>query len=383
MTTVFVSDAVEDERLAFSRSPASISVRFRRWKELSGRYQASLVACGFGVERVLRPEIYQTEAARRIRNVSAGDWHLAVKPIEHIRPFHGIPNVFVCDWPYPEISTSSHGISRFFHQPNLLKAAQVVACCTDFTAQTLRTAGLQRVITLPPYIPVEEPDNSVDNLVLSNDGRRTFVTTADVERPAREVGPTIEGFRQAQAQHGNLRLVIKLLGGEPEVSAEFKRCALKLLSLSGSDDAISFAFDIPGNPSLPDLLRGADFFVCASPAEGLPLPLVQAVLAKVPLVTTMESGIGSILPHGSAVTIPTTRAAADEFDEPMARVMTLTCNRPTAEGICGSIMRALDLDDAARAEMTKACRQVAERRFGLSAFKAGLECLKNYVPMQQ
>jgi hypothetical protein len=150
MPTVFVSDAVLDERLAFGVAPKAASPTLRRWKSLSALYQASLVACGYRVENIQRPEIYQTDIARQVRGVSDGDWHLAIKPIEHIRPFHGIPNVFVCDGPVSELSSRRLPGSPFTDRAGLLARADVVACCSPLTAQSLRNAGIARVVNLPP-----------------------------------------------------------------------------------------------------------------------------------------------------------------------------------------------------------------------------------------
>jgi glycosyltransferase involved in cell wall biosynthesis len=345
-------------------------------------YQASLVACRYDVERVLRPEIYQTEVARRVRKVSDGDWHLAVKPIEHIRPFHGIPNVFVCDWPYPELSTSSHGVSPFFDQVSLLKRAAVVVCCTDFTTRSLSNAGIERVLNLPPYIPRQQRDGSACDLPTRKNGERTFLAVADVDRLSQQLGRTVEGFAMARAQHRNISLLVKLRGGGEQSHDEMRQAASTSLKLSASDDLVAFAFDTPNDPSLGDLLHRADFFICGSAAEGLPSGLIQAMLAGVPLVTTMGAGIGSIVPPGSAVEIPTTNVAADEFDEPLARLMRLTSNRATAEAVCQAILTALDLDDATRARMASTCGKTAEHRFGLAAFRAGLDHVRDYFPVK-
>jgi hypothetical protein len=150
MPTVFVSDAVLDERLAFGDGQTPASPTRARWKSLSRLYSESLVACGYAVENILRPEIYQTDIARQIRGVSEGDWHLAIKPIEHIRPFHGIPNVFVCDGDFSELSSQRQDGSPFTDQVGLLAKADVVACCKPSAAQSLRNTGIARVVNLPP-----------------------------------------------------------------------------------------------------------------------------------------------------------------------------------------------------------------------------------------
>src|SRR4051794_29621997 len=100
MPKVFVSDAIGPERQIFDPPGSNHPTG---WKALSAHYQASLIACGWQVAPVIRPEVYQTGWAAKAIGAEEGDWHLAVKPIEHLRPFHLMPNVFVCDWPFPEL----------------------------------------------------------------------------------------------------------------------------------------------------------------------------------------------------------------------------------------------------------------------------------------
>ena len=146
MPKVFISDALDAERLPFAADRQPVR---GAWKMMSVLYQASLTACGHAVQPVIRPEIYQTAAARRLVGAVEGDWHLAVKPIEQLRPFHGIANVFVCNWPFAELSCGSQGVSPFFDHVRLLGSANAVICCTECTTQTLRRAGIVSATTLP------------------------------------------------------------------------------------------------------------------------------------------------------------------------------------------------------------------------------------------
>ena len=397
--TVFISDAVHTGRLAFGATHPPSGPASREFAELSALYQASLVAAGHAVQPVLRPEIYQTAVARQALGVADGDWHLAVKPIEHFRPFHGLPNVLVCNWPYPELSVSRLGPSPFSDQVRLLNQADAVACCTGFTAEALRAAGVQRVVVLPPHVP------GPAGIARKRPDEQVFLTVADIDRLPRQLGRTIEGFAQARALHGGLRLVVRLLGAPPRPAAALRSDVLQALehrptelvrpsgkdarhdeqpelpsdslrseqalALGESDGAVSFT---AGGRETP-----ADFFLCASAAEGLPVPLVQAMLAGVPLVTTMSSGIGSFLVPGSAVAIETLRAAAHPDDEPMARRMRLTVNPPTAQAVRDAVLAAASLDGPARANMAATCRHLADRHFGLAAFQSGLAQLDRLV----
>ena len=375
MPKVFVSDALHEERLIFGPHPSPGGQGHHGWKALSALYQASLATCQHHVEPVARPEIYQTEWARQTLGVAAGDWHLAVKPIEHLRPFHGIPNAFVCDWPFPELSVSSLGGSPFFDQIHLLNMADAVLCCTDFTADTLRKAGVARVVTLPPYIP---PPARQEAAPTGPQERHSFLCVADIHHLSRQLGPTIEGFAQAASQRGGLHLTVYLQGSDEPAVAALRQRVTQIAGALG--ESVSVVAE--GGGELTGHFAAADFFLCASSAPGLCLPLVQAMLAGLPLVTTMNAGTASFLPPDAAVAVATRRETLNGDDEPIGRFMPLTANLPTADAVCNAVLAAAALDQAARSRMAVTGQEIAQRCFGLAAFKAGLVRLSTFVPVQ-
>jgi hypothetical protein len=362
MPTLFVSDAIHQERLLLDPPRGQDP---RGYQALSALYQASFAACGYRIEPVVRPEIYQTEIARKIRGVSPGDWHLAVKPIEHLRPFHGLPNLFVCDWPFPELSAAPLGGSPFFDQRRLLGVADTVLCCTEFTTSTLRAAGVTRAITLPPAIP---PPNRTEASPARNLGHCCFICMLDSNHLASQAGPVIEGFARAAAQHDGLRLTLCLHGGSAEALAELRQRAAQV----GAADGVISVLDTTAGLSAGGLSAGADFFLCADAAPGLNLPLVEAMLAGLPLVTTMSAGIASVLPPEAAITIATERQTFESDDEPISRFLALTCHAPTADAVRDAILAAAALDETARTRLADAGRAIAARRFSLAAFRQGL-----------
>ncbi len=363
MPRVFVSDAVGAERLAVGPQPKQLA---RGWKALSALYQASLAACGIETVQLLRPEIYQTDQARAVLGVAAGDWHLAVKPIEHLRPFHGIPNVFVCDWAFPELSGSALGDSPFFDQVRLLRQADAVLCCTDFTTRTLHAAGVERAFTMPPRIAAH-PGRADRHGQPSR-----LLCVVELDQLARQLGPAIEGVAQAAARHGGLHLTVCLQGGgEPDMDAVRQRL--------DPGAAVSVVSDA----ALPGLLDAADIVLSCHAAAGLFLPLVDAALAGVPLVTTMGAGTGSYLPPDAAVPIATEPDLLDGVGEPIGRFMPLTSNPPTAAAVRDAILMAVALDGATRARMVQTARAAAERHFGLTAFQTGLARLAGLLAQER
>lgn len=371
MPKVFVSDAIDRERLIFESPQMKVAQGPRGWNALSVLYQASFAACHYRIEHVVRPEIYQTDRARQVRGVEAGDWHLAVKPIEHLRPFHGIPNVFVCNWPFPELSAEPLGGFPFFDHVRLLKMADAVLCCTDFTANTLRKAGIERAVTLPPHIS----SNRVRAAPVRNDERCRFLCAIDSDHLDRQLGPTIEGFAQAATQHSSLHLVICLQGAGDGAVADLRQRVAQMIGAPALNEIVS----IVDAETADELWTTADFFLYPDPAPGLHLPLVQAMLAGIPLVTTMNAGTASFLPPDAAVPIATHRELSGWDDEPIGRWLPLTSNPPTAEAVHDAILAAAALDETARTRMAATGRAIAERRFGLDAFKAGMARLGAFV----
>jgi hypothetical protein len=376
MRKVFVSDAIHRERLIFEPPQLPAGQGPRGWNALSALYQASLAACRYQIEHVVRPEIYQSDRAREIRGVKAGDWHLAVKPIEHLRPFHGIPNVFVCNWPFPELSAEPLGGFPFFDHVRLLKMATAVLCCTDFTANTLRDAGVKRAITLPPHIspPCGRAASSPAR------ERCCFLCVVDSDHLPRQLGPTIEGFAQAATKHSRLHLNVCLQGASDQVVADLRQRAAQMTGVAAPDEIISIVDAGAANK----LWATADFFLCADSAPGLHLPLVEAMLAGIPVVTTMNAGTASFLPPNAAVPVTTHSKPFDGDDEPIGCWLPLTSNPPTAESVRDAILSAVALDETARTRMAATGRAIAERRFGFAAFMAGVAQLDTFVsPAEQ
>ena len=216
MTKLFVSDAILEERLVVT--PPNSTVELWGWKKLSALYQESFAACGLQITPVMRPEIYHTEIARRALGAEPGDWHLAVKPLEHLRPFHSLPNVFVCNWPFPELSKAPRGESPFYDQARLLRVADAVLCCTEFTTQTLQQAGVTRALTLPPVIPPTHKHGKV----ITQPGPKRFLSVIEHGHLDRQLVSLVEGFGAA-ARHTDLRLSICLQGGDADSPSDLER----------------------------------------------------------------------------------------------------------------------------------------------------------------
>jgi hypothetical protein len=253
--------------------------------------------------------------------------------------------------------------------------ADAVLCSTDFTATTLRHAGVERVLTLPPFVPPSSPRELM--APLHRGERRRFLSVVDIDHLARQLGPTLEGFAEAARQHGGLRLLVCLQGADAQALEGLRQRVAQIAPAPGPDETIS----VIGADADDAMKRRstADFFLCADAAAGLCLPLVEAMLAGITLVTTMNAGTASFLPAEAAVPIVTQPTPLGADDEPIARFMPLTSHAPTAAAVRDAVLAAAALDDAARFRMASLAREIAEHRFGIAAFRAGLSQLGTLI----
>jgi glycosyltransferase involved in cell wall biosynthesis len=189
---------------------------------------------------------------------------------------------------------------------------------------------------------------------------------------SRQVGVAIEALVQAKARRGDLRLLVRIAADGAASPSALRRQALDVLGLRTIDDAVTLAFAAADEPFQPP---AADFLLCTHAACGLPVELVEAMLAGLPLVTPLHTGIASLLTPDMVVPIATESAEVSEAEEPLARFLPLTCHRPTAASVCEALLAAADLSDTRRRDLGAAGRRMAERRFGLAAFRAGLAAL--------
>jgi glycosyltransferase involved in cell wall biosynthesis len=373
MAKLFVSDAIVQERLALT--PQESGADSWGWKKLSLLYKASFAACGYDITAVIRPEIYQADAALKIMEVKPGDLHLAVKPIEHLRPFHGVINAFVCDWPFLELATGPRGDSPFYNQARCLSVADVILCCTEFTTQTLRHAGIEQAITLPPIIASHGRD------VSSRAQRGAFLSVVEQPHLARQLGGLIEGFALATQQEPSLRLIICLQGCDARNLSELRQRVAQSGAGLGLKLEESISVIGGGEDETAMLYDSAAFFICADAAPGLSLPLIEAMLAGLPVVTTMTGGTGSFLRPEAAIPIATEPRIVAAEDEPIARFLDLTANAPTANAVRDAVLAAAALDDDARSRLARTGREISETQFGQAAFQSGLKQMNAVIAL--
>jgi glycosyltransferase involved in cell wall biosynthesis len=131
-----------------------------------------------------------------------------------------------------------------------------------------------------------------------------FLTVGKYEQ-RKGIDLTIEAFAQVHANQPDLELVIK--------SNYFTNHQEKYNALQGkiSDlglDNVTLLWGEMTEAQLADLYRACDAFVLPTRAEGWGLPLIEAVAAGLPVITTRYSGHTEFLQHVSDSVLPVAHA---------------------------------------------------------------------------
>ena len=133
-----------------------------------------------------------------------------------------------------------------------------------------------------------------------------FLTVGKYEQ-RKNIDLTIEAFAQVYANQPDLELVIK--------SNYFTNHRQKYDRLQGkiSDlglNNVTLLWGEMTEAQLADLYRACDAFVLPTRAEGWGLPLIEAVVAGLPIITTMYSGHTEFLQHVSDSVLPVAHVMA-------------------------------------------------------------------------
>lgn len=393
MSRVFISDRLEAERMPFRSAGLQWGKAHYSWKLISRLYRDALSGGGFETENVVRPEIYQSKIAREVLGVRPDDVHLAVKPIEHLRPFHGVANLFVCGWEFPEFSDSDLGASPMLDQLSILRRADRVLCWTDFTRDNLRAAGLDNAVTLPPTIEEVQTSDSetaldMASLTLNSFKRepdRNYVPLRKRLTDAHEATlftavlnpfdrrkrlPTlIEGFQLALDSEAHMRLIVKLvIDNEGTTLANVNPILNIHFDYLARSEKVIFCADHLDEAAMAGFRGIGDFYIGAPSAEGLNLPAIEAALAGVPLVVPLNTAMGSYLNDNEVVPIAFEEKIASEPINGLVDYMAFTHFPPTAQAVCDAILEAKTMDASDRKAMAGRARRAVSSRFGAKRF---------------
>lgn len=131
----------------------------------------------------------------------------------------------------------------------------------------------------------------------------------------------LQAFAALRKNHANVYLV---LAGSGPLESDLHQLASAL----GLNNHVFF---LGQRPDIPQVLCALDAFVLPSLSEGLPLSLLEAMAAELPVIATRVGGIPEILSHGSDG-VMVTPSSIPELTDAMAQLVQIDQDQRKAMG---------------------------------------------------
>lgn len=402
-STIYLSSLLGEERLPFQDSEIILGRAHYSWKFITKLYEVGLTRAGFLTKPIVRPEIYQAPVAHEVLGIGPSDLHVAIKPVEHLRPFYGLPNLFICGWEFPEFFRGVPDMSPFYDQLAVLSRADRILCWTDFTRDNLRKAGLSHAVTLPPPIQSHTPGAEIDVLSMPS----VFLASERIDQELRllsfgealadrsepiilailnpfdrrkQIDKLLEGAKRARAAGAEFLLVVKLvIDGQTTTISNINEILHSTFGYRETSGSVVFCSGHLEEAAMAALRTRADFHLGAPSAEGLNLPLLEAALQGIPVITTRNTAMETYLGEQDAVWIETAPELTNESVNAFVKYTKFTHFPASAEAVGKAICAALSLSEVDRRELTRRARAAVEARFGQQRFEADFRALAEEV----
>lgn len=399
---VFISNAIAEEKLPVTSSE---EIKFGRahysWKIVAKLYCLGLEAAGFETQRVVRPEIYQTKIARNILNLRHDDVHISVKPIEHIRPFRGMKNIFICGWEFPEFSDKAYDGNPFFNQISILKNADQIWCWSDFTTNNLKSYGINTAITMPPPVifPKFSDDSSILGLEVLGLDTESEVSPSDI-RPLGEVldkyrGSTVflsvlnpfdkrkqiktmlTAFQEALVKNNNMVLIVKLvIDNIVTTLVNIQELLAVHYGFQGKSDRIVFTSETLSDDQMGKLIKIAKYYLCTSSTEGLNLPMIEAMSHGVVPVSSIATAMGDYVHEKNAIVINHSKLLTDGGYHALHSYLPTSHFPPRLSSIVDALILAENMpDDRYKFFSNRAIKDI-NKKYSVQAFVDKLNSTK-------
>lgn len=397
----FISNAIGEEKLPFvSAKEMKFGRAHYSWKIVADLYDKGLSAANIETLRVVRPEIYQSKLSQKIFGLRHDDIHLAVKPIEHLRTFNGIKNIFIGGWEFPEFSTTPYENNPLFNQIEILKHADQIWCWSNFTTNNLKSYGIDTAVTMPPpVIIIKQNDHkSIYELntlslntykipeigdvkqlsqVLSTHQNSTIFFSIFNPHDHRKQSPLMmDSFRSALEKNPDMLLIVKLvIDNINDTLGSIQTIFNDILKYNGQCEKIVFIGDTLTDYQLESLMKLSKYYFCTSSTEGLNLPLIEAMSNGIVPVVSCATAMADYITQENSIVIDTDRVQTNGSYHFLHRHLVTTHFVPNLQSTVASIIKASKLSENTYKRLSENAKQEVYRHYSLESFVENLNLL--------
>lgn len=399
----FISSAVNEEKLPFiGDEQIKFGNSHYSWKVVANLYRRGLGAAGMEIQGVVRPEIYQSKISRNVLGIKHDDVHLAVKPIEHIRPFYGIRNIFICGWEFSEFSDMHLDGNPFYNQINTLRHASQVWCWSSFTVNNLKSYGVNNAIAMPPPVILPHAFDGksirhINSLALDT----TRVPTPDDVRPLGDVLNLYKGnsiflsilnpfdkrkqfksmltaFQLALNQKPNMVLIVKLIiDNQKTVLHNIQELLLVHHEFEGKSDHIIFISETLTDSQMIELSQSANFYLCTSSTEGLNLPMIEAMAQGVVPISSNATAMADYIHVENSIVIDCEKLRTDGAYHFLHNHLQTTHFPPRLSSITDALIVAASMPTSRYKSLSNRAKIDVHAKYSIQAFVDKLNMIES------
>lgn len=350
------------------------------------------------VEPIDAPDIYQHPMALQVRGIGDDVVHLACKPTELLRPLFGRTNVAVQLWEFAELSDRSINGDPRTNQVRLLKAMDAVWCASGFTQKSMAKQGINAIHLPPPVAHFRadglEPIEGVRAVTLDSkradeegfttlgaastgwSGKTVYLAVLAPFDKRKNLRTLIEGFLASRAAEDGV-LVIKLILDNVVTSvANINYILADNFDYFGRSESVVMCGDYLTPQQMNSLYAMAHFFVSASSAEGLNLPLIESMARGIPVLSSDRTAMGDYIGADHAIVLRTKRTATVGAIHALAPDLKTTHYPPSLASVRDGFDQARALSADQREGMGARGAAKVSAAFGLETFEQRVQAFE-------
>ncbi len=387
-----LSSKIGTERLPkFKEGDSNFGRAHYSWKINANLYLRAIQALR-QIKEIDAPDIYQHPIAREIAGIQDTDVHLADKPIESLRPLFGNKNVAIEVWEFPEVSTRSHCGDPRLNQVAMLRKFDAVWCGSSFTAETMRNHGINAIHLPPPvahFVTKTEEElsnvpavrlNSVDqeNIIqedileiIEPDKHIYLCILAPYDR-RKNLRNLIEGFLMSKAHRNSILLIKLILDNNTTTVANINQILRSEFGLKSKSSNVIFIGAYLSSEQMTSLYKRCSFFISAASAEGLNLPLIEAMAHERPVIAPNNTAMRDYIMSDHAVVLGFNQTKAAGPIHALHEYIQTTHFPPSAKQVAAGFDYSSQISNTEAAEIGRRGSAFVNDFFGLENFEARL-----------
>lgn len=387
-----LSNAIRADRIPQFKDVSAVFGR----AHYSWKINANLYRRGLNAVRLLKdieaPDIYQDPIAKRVAGIEETDVHLADKPIEALRPLFGNKNVAIEVWEFPELSTQDYTGDPRNNQVAMLRKFDCVWCGSSFTAKNMQLHGISAIHLPPPVAEFVDTKTAslsgipVIRLDTTNYQNTNYEDLADIISANKNIylcilAPydkrknfknLIQGFLSSEASKNSILIVKLVLDNVVTTVGNINEILAVHYELEAVSANVVFVGAYLAAEQMTTLYRSCSFFVSAASAEGLNLPLIEAMTHGRPVIAPDNTAMRDYITADHAIVMGFEEAEAVGPIHALHEYMTTTHFPPSHFQVRAAFTAASKMPKAQAESIGKRGSAFVKQFFGLKEFESRL-----------